>query len=301
MSAASDPSDATEPGEIPRPLSVGELYAGTLRAWAGGIAGWLPLALVLYAPLLVAAWLFLPDGKHTTTSAVAWAFLGGIGSAAIQTVLSAAIVFGAAPAAGAPRATVGQCLSQAFARFWPYLGLTLLVGLITGAVATPVIVVVVVVSMVRHWPAHGVPGASHSPDANPFLFDPSHFDWDLAAGAVLGAAPLVAIVYAFMLPSTRALMVGRFGPIGSMQESWRLTKGSRLRIWAFFFPLMLVAGVGTVALLIPMASERTRTLLSLTFGAVVSTPFMACAAAVAYDELAARKGGRAATIAKVFE
>ncbi|WP_338446232.1 hypothetical protein V5F89_00055 [Pelagerythrobacter marensis] len=76
-----------------------------------------------------------------------------------------------------------------------------------------------------------------------------------AAGVVVGLIAAIVLIYIMVkvsLVSPEMVLGGTLNPLTAIANSWRLTKGNSLRLFAFY--LLLLIGVGVVAIVIAMIS-----------------------------------------------
>ncbi|MGN6500222.1 MAG: glycerophosphoryl diester phosphodiesterase membrane domain-containing protein [Tsuneonella sp.] len=131
----------------------------------------------------------------------------------------------------------------------------------------------------------------------------------VAAGVLVGVVAVLAMIYVFTKFSLAApvfVQERTLNPFAAIGRSWRLTKGNSLRLWLFYFLLLVaIAVVGMVAsiviglflaLLGPETALAGQALVSGALNAVWVTLFMAALAA-AYRQLA---GDTAAAVGETF-
>jgi hypothetical protein len=120
----------------------------------------------------------------------------------------------------------------------------------------------------------------------------------VAAGVLVGLVAVLAMIYLFTKFSLAApvfVQERTLNPLAAMGRSWRLTKGNSLRLWLFYFLLLVaIAVAGMVAsiviglflaLLGPETALAGQALVSAALNAVWVTLFLAALAA-AYRQLA---------------
>ncbi|AKM06326.1 glycerophosphoryl diester phosphodiesterase membrane domain-containing protein [Pelagerythrobacter marensis] len=76
-----------------------------------------------------------------------------------------------------------------------------------------------------------------------------------ALGVIVGLIAAIALIYIMVkvsLVSPEMVLGGTLNPIAALRNSWRLTKGNSLRLFAFY--LLLGIGVAVVAMVIGMVS-----------------------------------------------
>jgi hypothetical protein len=297
-------SDSSSPLAASSPFTIGELFAGTFRAWAAGLSRWVALSLIFYAPLIALGWLALHDGGGSASAAAGvWSLVRGLLLMAVSMLASAAVVFGTVKDRRGSPASVGDCVSAAFSAFWPILGMSILVQLIAVLFMLPILIALIVVIVLRvlnaarNSTSHVVPRDTRNAHA---MLHSEFGLWTIGSG--LACVILAAIAQARFFVSSATILVEGRGVTASLGESSRLTKGHRTMIWVFVSTLLLCGSAVGFCFVWFIEDTGVAEALSLAFSAVVATPLMACASAVAYEELKRRKDGvDIATLGRIFE
>jgi hypothetical protein len=241
---------APKPGVIPlRPLSVGEILDGAVtyirrdpKTVLGiSVAVAVALALLNFLALQTLS-SSLGNLSSDTTDAEAIAQLLQLAGAGVAQVVVSFVLN--VLAVGLLTAVMGQAVlgrqvttSQAWARaskrFWPLLGLTLLVGLAVGAL----VVLGVTVSILVGW---GI-GSATDPGLGVFV------------GVVLGLAALVAglWLYVELLLAPVALILENVGILTSMRRSFALVRRAWWRTFGIWLLASVLANVVSQVLSIP--------------------------------------------------
>jgi len=130
------------------------------------------------------------------------------------------------------------------------------------------------------------------------------------ATALASLVAVVAMIYLYTKFSLSVAVIGlekQFNPVAAMRRSWALTKGNSLRLWLFYFLLILAFGV--VSLIITMVAGFVFGLLGAQVGlfgtgivsSLLNSVFVCVFLAIlgaAYRQLS---GGAPETISKTFE
>jgi len=247
---------APKPGIVAlRPLGVGDILDGAISyirrdpATVLGIATVISLVLTLvqvWALTATADSLTLSTGEATLDESLASAF-GSTAATLTQALVS--LVLGVV-ATGLLTVVVGQAVlgrrvsiqeawSRGSRRLLPLLGLTLLVSLVTGLVATVGVVLAVGVGVLL--------GQSVAPALG------------VLVGVPLGLAGVVAAVWIYvrLLLAPVALVLENTGVVRSLERSWDLVRGAWWRTFGIYLLATVLAGVVASVLSVPFALAGT--------------------------------------------
>jgi hypothetical protein len=132
----------------------------------------------------------------------------------------------------------------------------------------------------------------------------------VALGVLVGVLALLAMIYLFTKFSLAApvfVQEGMMNPLTALGRSWRLTSGNSVRLWLFYFLLLVAIGVAGMvlsivtglffALLGPEIALAGQALVSGALNALWVTLFLAALAA-AYRQLA---GSAPEAVSRTFE
>lgn len=197
--------------------------------------------------------------------------------------------------------TVGASIRAGLSRFWTFVGLSLLVALITVGVLTVIYLGVFLVALVFAGLLAGL--AALTGGSNNLV----------AVGAFLLIMALVfGLIFVMLLPlvflTTRwfvapvVILTERCGPVAALRRSWRLTQGS---FWRLFGLLILMFVLNGVVLSLPLTLIQFFAVILLTtqvlgavngvltgLGYLVSIlwyPFLALTLVLVYYDLRVRK------------
>jgi MFS family permease len=253
---------APKPGVIPlRPLGVGEILDGAIsymRRDPKTVLGISALVAAASALLQFATYASLGrwfdtvlsnpsfnDGSTPSDSDVRGLFSGlaAVGGLfllfiAITFLLSVLATGMLTTALG--RAVLGQHVSpgevwqRARERFWPLLGLTLLVGLVLGGVAVGGILLAVALGALLEQAASGL---------------------GVFVGVIAGIAAVLVTIWLGikLLLAPAALILEGVGPVQAIRRSYRLTSGAWWRTFGIYVLATIIGGVVSQVITIPFA------------------------------------------------
>ncbi len=300
---------APKPGVIPlRPLGVGEILDGSItyirrdpKTVLGiSVAIALALAVLNFVALLVLSTSLdgLASGSASDQDLFAGlaqvlgaTFAQGIASFVLNVLAVGLLTTVMGQAVLGRRVTTSQAWARASKRFWPLLGLTLLVSLVVGAVATIGIGAAILVG----W------GIGSTTDVGLGVF--------IGFVLALGAGLATVWVYVRLLLAPVALILENAGVITSMRRSLALVKGAWWRTFGIYLLGSILATVVGQVLTIPFSiiggiasvgsMDETSTSFPLTYtistslGVLVSTmvvlPFTAGIVALLYVDRRIRR------------
>ena len=114
-------------------------------------------------------------------------------------------------------------------------------------------------------------------------------------GLVVGLVAGVLLVYvaARLWLYTPSVAVAGRGPVDSIRESWRLTRGHVLRLLGIFIVIGLIASLvsGGASLISSLAPNRLVAMVATALGTAIGTPLLAIPGAIAYGILTGRWQG----------
>lgn len=130
-------------------------------------------------------------------------------------------------------------------RFLPYLGLTILLGLLIFAAVFPFVLAAIVLTFAS------ITGGAVQPD-------------DMLLIGVLVVAAVVAAITAssYFALAPYAFIDKKCGPIEALKQSVRITKGNRGRVILFFFTMALLNLFGALLLIVGLLVSVPVTLLA---------------------------------------
>ncbi len=137
------------------------------------------------------------------------ALVGGLISLVTTQLLTATLVYGVFGELRNRRASIGECLSQGFARLFPALGVAMLTGLVLIALALPFGALMVMIPL-----------------------------FSIVLLPVL--LVFLALVYCGLFVAVPAAVVERPGVFAALSRSWNLTRGNRARIFGLLFLLYIL-------------------------------------------------------------
>jgi hypothetical protein len=241
---------APKPGVVPlRPLGVGEILDGaisyirrdprTVLGISAVIA--LVLALVQFATLAATAQSLAVTTSSTADLDQVIASLGSATATLLQTVIGLVVgvlatglltvVMGQAVLGR--RVTAGEAWARTRSRFWPLLGLTLLVSIITfGVVVLGILLAVAVGAVLGNAAGAGL---------------------GVLVGVFLGLGVLAAALWLYikLLLAPVALILESAPVVRSMSRSWRLVEGAWWRTFGIYLLGSILAAVVSSVLTIP--------------------------------------------------
>jgi hypothetical protein len=253
---------APKPGVIPlRPLGVGEILDGAISYMRRdpktvlGISAIIAAAIALLQLLLFGSFATLfdrllsdpalssPGSTAAPDTGALAAALGGLGGVALLVTVVSFLLNVLATGmltTAMGRAVLGRPVStsdvwqRARKRFWPLLGLTLLVGLSVGAVALGGITVAVLL------------GA---------LIGQASTGFGVLLGVLLGLVAVVATVWltVALLLAPVALILENVGVTTAMRRSFRLVKGAWWRTFGIYLLASILAYVVAQVLTLPFS------------------------------------------------
>ena len=250
---------APKPGVIPlRPLGVGEILDGAIsymRRDPKTVLGISALIAAASALLQFVAYASLgrwfdslltvsSGGSGSVGEADMNRLVSGFVSLAGVVLLVAAVTFLLSVLAtgmlttAMGRAVLGQHVSpgevwqRARERFWPLLGLTLLIGLVLGVAATGGVLLAVMLGVVLEQAANGL---------------------GVLVGVLLGLAAVLATIWLGikLLLAPVALVLEGVGPTTAMRRSYRLTGGAWWRTFGIYVLASIIAGIVAQVITIP--------------------------------------------------
>jgi hypothetical protein len=241
---------APKPGVVPlRPLGVGEILDGaisyirrdpkTVLGISAVIA--LVLALVQFATLAATAQSLAVTTSSTADLDQVIASLGSATATLLQTVIGLVVgvlatglltvVMGQAVLGR--RVTAGEAWARTRSRFWPLLGLTLLVSLITfGVVVLGILLAIAIGAVLGNAAGAGL---------------------GVLVGVFLGLGVLAAALWLYikLLLAPVALILEAAPVVRSMSRSWRLVEGAWWRTFGIYLLGSILAAVVSSVLTIP--------------------------------------------------
>ncbi len=237
--------------ETLKPLTLGEILDRTVQLYRRNFAPFAGIAavpalvtLVVTVPLFTALGIWgRTAGKTPVTAAPSVATVIGICvgcivfviTVLIATVFSqAALIRAAVSANTGQRLTVSQALGSVRGHFWRYVGVLVLQGLFAGLIPTIVAGVVIGILFALALAAGGGTGANVAAGFAAFF---------------VGAAAVVAVIVIGLGCSlAMPACIAEDKPAwDSLQRSWKLSKGSRGRIFLMFLLVWALAMVVTIA------------------------------------------------------
>jgi hypothetical protein len=242
---------APKPGVVPlRPLGVGEILDGAISyirrdpKTVLGISAVISLviAVVQFAALAATSRsLNLATGSASFADALA-SGLGSVSASAVQSLVAwvlgvvatglLTVVMGQAVLGR--RVTASQAWDRTRARFWPLLGLTLLVSVVEGVL----VVVGLGVAVLAGW---ALTSASTG--------------LGVTVGILLGIAAVALVVWVSirLLLAPVALMLESAGVVTSMRRSWTLVQGAWWRTFGIYVLGSILAAIVSSVLAIPFS------------------------------------------------
>jgi len=240
---------APKPGVVPlRPLGVGEILDGAISyirrdpKTVLGISAVISLiiAVVQFGALAATSRSFnLSSGSASFADAFA-SGLGSVSASAVQSLVAwvlgvvatglLTVVMGQAVLGR--RVTASQAWDRTRSRFWPLLGLTLLVSVVEGLLVVVGLGVAVLVGWALTSASTGL---------------------GVGVGILLGIAALVLVVWVSirLLLAPVALMLEAAGVVTSMRRSWTLVQGAWWRTFGIYLLGSILAGIVSSVLAVP--------------------------------------------------
>lgn len=236
------------PGVVPlRPLSLGDIFGGSLTTMRRNPEATIGMALVVLAVFLVPS-LALALGLRTLTSLAVtdWAALGlllpALASSVATLALSGFIIYVVSEAALGERVGIGQTWRAVRGRLPALIGVTLLTGLIFLGVVVGVVLLIAAAVAVAD-----------------------------AAGAVLGVLlvlgliPLLLWLLARVALGSAAVVLERAGPGRGIGRAWQLTSGRQAwRVLGILILAGILAGIFSTAVSLPLGLAADALLLVVT-------------------------------------
>jgi len=240
---------APKPGVVPlRPLGVGEILDGAISyirrdpKTVLGISAVISLiiAVVQFGALAATSRsLNLSSGSASFADAFA-SGLGSVSASAVQSLVAwvlgvvatglLTVVMGQAVLGR--RVTASQAWDRTRSRFWPLLGLTLLVSVAEGLLVAVGLGIAVLVGWALTNASTGL---------------------GVGVGILLGIAALVLVVWVSirLLLAPVALMLETAGVVTSMRRSWTLVQGAWWRTFGIYLLGSILAGIVSSVLAVP--------------------------------------------------
>ncbi len=287
-----DPSPGTPsalpsaPASLGQPLPVGGILADSVRSFFANFVPFVVLAMLAMSPLIVWTVIVFWDLDLETLGRrideIRWLSFASLGGALVlQTLALGGIVYRVFQGKKGRRPGIGSCLAVGFSRIFPLLGI--------GAILLVVVFAAVFV-------------AAMLAVAVPLL------------GLLMALALLIPVLkfLCSAIVAAPVAVVERVGPIRALRRSYKLTNGSRLRIFGVLLVLGIANGminwlVGTLVQPSPTDLANFIFMLKLSFGvnlglSVVSAAIMAAASALIYYHLRVNdEGADADQLAAVFD
>jgi hypothetical protein len=260
------------------------VLARTLSIWARNFLPFGALSLLIHVPLLAyTAWL-LQDTRTLVRGARTWAVVNGLGTLVMWLLVTGAVTFGTVMQLRGRPATVGASIATGIRRFFPIVGVGLLLVVYLALAIFGLGLVFGLLLVV-----------SRSRDPSPI------------AGTIAGilALALVATTRWVAVPASVVEGPGTH----AMRRSRDLTRGNLVRVFGVILVIFAVNwGLGRVVAAVFERDTFSLSAVRLAVGAqmalsvFVSTPLWAIASAVSYHDLRVGKEGvDAEELAKVFE
>ncbi|TRW44136.1 glycerophosphoryl diester phosphodiesterase membrane domain-containing protein [Georgenia yuyongxinii] len=298
---------AAQPGIVPlRPLNVGEILDGAFRSIRANPKVMFGLSLLVMGVLAVieavVLAIFLDEAMpllDPTASPEALATVG-VGSMLGYLTASLAISFASVVLTGlliisVSQSVLGRVISvqelwaQAKSQVWRLIGLTLLLGLISIAVAA--VLTLVLALLIGGAIASGTDGSAGLMVV-------------LALLLMLAAAVLAVFLSVRLGLAAPALMLEKTGVLTSIKRSWSLTSRNFWRIFGVLALAVIIVAVLSSILMIPVAiitalmptsavsgaALLVSTVLSVLISAL-TTPFLSAVLALVYIDVRMRKEG----------
>ena len=240
---------APKPGVVPlRPLGVGEILDGAISyirrdpKTVLGISAVISLiiAVVQFGALAATSRsLNLSSGNASFADAFA-SGLGSVSASAVQSLVAwvlgvvatglLTVVMGQAVLGR--RVTASQAWDRTRSRFWPLLGLTLLVSVAEGLLVVVGLGIAILVGWALTNASTGL---------------------GVGVGILLGIAALVLVVWVSirLLLAPVALMLETAGVVTSMRRSWTLVRGAWWRTFGIYLLGSILAGIVSSVLAVP--------------------------------------------------
>ncbi|MGZ4783966.1 MAG: hypothetical protein ACXVYL_18955, partial [Oryzihumus sp.] len=237
------PTVDLRPGIIPlRPLSLGDVYSGVMKAVRGNLAATVGLAFVTSLALLVpttalGTWV-ASDGTPGAGSHLG-TFFPGVGTVLSSVPLTGFLAFVVGQAVLGRRVSAGQTWQGTRGFILRLVGATALTALITFAGAAVILIA----------PVLGLLGALQS-DNGSSLDGPVVL---VAAAGVL-ALPLVLFFSTRLAFVPAAIVLERIGVLAGVKRSWRLTSGTQFwRVLGIRILSAVLAFLARQVLTVPLA------------------------------------------------
>jgi len=192
-------------------FSAGETLSTTLRVWARNLISFTVLAALVHAPVL-AYQLVALGGDLTVSSLARMGIIATIGSYAANILLIAAITYGVVMELRGQHASFGQSIAVGIGRFFPALGVFLMISLIVGGVLA----------------ACGFFGALLGP---------------LMLVTIPVGAIFAIILYMQLFVAVPASVLERPGIMGALRRSRELTDGHKGAIFAMWLLTIIVSAL----------------------------------------------------------
>ena len=313
MSFLPDDPPSGEPVIFDRPQSIGDLLTRSFQIYRARFAGLVGLAALFLVPYALISGLlagqisastetvmrsFQTGGPFPMGAAVSYMtsfFLIGFLGLVVNAAIAPALIYQIGEFLHGRAISLGQSLRGGLSRFWAYMGMSIVQGIVFILVAAVVIVIVVMLVMTM------IAGADLASGKGPAL-------------GVVGfllifslAVVLISIPWLFLaarwIAAMPALVLERRGPIESLGYSWRLTRGNTWRAIGLIvlltilgivlsLPIMFVRGILAVALspgpsnLFVSSAIGT---MATTFVQILWLPFTFVVYTLFYYDLRARK------------
>jgi len=189
-----------------RSFSVGRVLGRTFTIWGSNIVTLTILSAIIYSPVLLHAALAFPRPGEDATRFVQ---VQNVGQFVLSLMATAAVIHGVFQQLRGQPIKIGACLRVCLGRFFPVLGVALLIVLIIVVCALPIV----------------------------FAFSAT----GLAFLAVAAAMVVFILLYCMFWVAVPAAVVEKPGVGASLTRSQALTKGNR---FAIFLVLLVIAASG---------------------------------------------------------
>jgi len=238
-----------------RSFSVGRVLGRTFTIWGSNIVTLTILSAIIYSPVLLHAALAFPRPGEDATRFVQ---VQNVGQFVLSLMATAAVIHGVFQQLRGQPIKIGACLRVCLGRFFPVLGVALLIVLIIVVCALPIV----------------------------FAFSAT----GLAFLAVAAAMVVFILLYCMFWVAVPAAVVEKPGVGASLTRSQALTKGNRFAIFLVLLVIGLILFAVNMLVLRAMGDATVAYWVGL-FVLVVVGAINGVAAAVGYHDLRVAKEG----------
>ncbi len=313
MNFLPDDQSAAEPAIVDRPLSIGDLLSRSFQIYRARFASLVGLAALFLAPYALISGLLTGQISASTNTIMRSFQTGGpfpMGAAdrymaafflisllglVVNAVIAPALIYQIGESLHGRAVSLGQSLRGGLSRFWAYVGMAIVQGIVFGLIAMVVIVIVVMLTMTMD------AGATFASSRSPLL---DVLKFLLIFGL---AVALISIPWLFLsarwVAAMPALVLERRGPIEALGYSWYLTRWNTWRAIGLIvllivlgivlsLPALFVRGILAVILSPGPGSLVISSMIgtmSTTFVQILWLPFMLATYTLFYYDLRARK------------